>query len=395
MSSSPVTVNGNGNGNGNGNSNDNETEKACRFVSSRGLMKSCTVYSKNPKSSSPDDLYHVSDFIESAQNRPNSVAVAGAGPSPGPVSIYVCCDAFQHFIQKDASQIRVPYVVVCGDGDMTMFRETVPKEKHNTFVMFMLNPDFRGLFSQNMDIHECRQFLSDKITKLWAANAAIFKHHNAPKTLEDAINTVHKKLRQIPIGMDYHTIYANTTHPWVNPLSSAETTMTTPVAQERILIEQIRATMNPFYKRKIRIYSNVMLCLDRFNDRVSAIREIPADLVFQQACFLPRTMIWKSMKEYAFVLSPFGNGMDCHRTWEALLCGCIPIVRSCVFDELFAGLPVLIVKNWSDISLDLLVATMSKFKDKLDKNQLRYEKLELAYYTKMISGVEEGDESEQ
>ena len=70
MSFSTVTVNGNGNG------NDNETEKACRFVSSRGLMKSCAVYSKNPKSSSPDDLYHVSDFIESAQNRPNSVAVA-------------------------------------------------------------------------------------------------------------------------------------------------------------------------------------------------------------------------------------------------------------------------------------------------------------------------------
>lgn len=374
MSSSTVTVNGNGN------SNDNETEKACRFVSSRGLMKSCAVYSKNPKSSSPDDLYHVSEFIESAQNRPNSVAVAVA------VSIYMCCDAFQHFIQKDAPQIRVPYVVVCGDGDMTMFREAVPKEKHNTFVMFMLNPDLRGLFSQNMDIHECRQFLSDKITKLWAANAAIFKHEKAPKTLEDAINIVHKKLRQIPIGLDYHTIYANTTHQWVNPLSSAEQSMTTPVGQERILIEQIRSSMTPFYQRKIRIYSNVMLCLDRFNDRATAIREIPADLLFQQVCFLPRTMIWKSMKDYAFVLSPFGNGMDCHRTWEAFLCGCIPIVRSSVFDELFEGLPVLIVKNWSDVSLDLLVATIAEFKDKHDKKELRYEKLELAYYTKMFSG---------
>jgi hypothetical protein len=144
--------------------------------------------------------------------------------------------------------------------------------------------------------------------------------------------------------------------------------------------------MTPFYQRKIRIYSNVMLCLDRFNDRVTAIREIPADLVFQQVCFLPRTMIWKSMKDYAFVLSPFGNGMDCHRTWEALLCGCIPIVRSSVFDELFEGLPVLIVKNWSDVSLDLLVATIAEFKDKHDKKELRYEKLELAYYTKMFSG---------
>lgn len=354
------------------------SEESCRFVSSRGILKSCAVHSKTPTSSSPDDLNHVIEFIRSGQNNPQDKKV---------VSIYICCDAFQDFIQKYAPQIRVPYVVVCGDGDKTMFRETVPKEKHNTFVIFMLNPDLRGLFSQNMDIHECRQFLKEKIAKLWAANAAVFKHEKAPKTLEEAIHTVHQKLRQIPIGLDYHTIYANTTHPWINPLSPAEQSMTTPVAQESILTEQIRATMTPFYQRKIRIYSNVMLCLDRFNDRVSAIREIPSDLVFQQACFLPRTMIWKSMKEYAFVLSPFGNGMDCHRTWEALLCGCIPVVRSSVFDELFAGLPVLIVKNWSDVSLDLLVATIADFKDKHDKKELQYEKLELAYYTKMFAGA--------
>ena len=363
------------------------SEQSCRFVSSRGILKSCAVHSKNPTSSSPDDLDHVIEFIQSAQNNP-----LNTNRDTNVVSIYVCCDAFNEFIQKCVPQIRVPYIVVCGDGDLTMFRETVPKEKHNTFVMFMLNPDLRGLLSQNMDIHECRGFLRDKITKLWDANAAIFKHEKAPKTLEDAIHNVHQKLRQIPIGLDYHTIYANTSHPWLNPLSPAEQSMTTPVAQEIILVEQIRATMTPFYQRKISIYSNVMLCLDRFNDRVSAIREIPSDLVFQQQCFLPRTLSWKVMKEYAYVLSPFGNGMDCHRTWEALLCGCIPIVRSSVFDELFAGLPVLIVKNWSDISLELLVATIADFKDKFDKQELRYEKLELAYYTKMFAGAGGRDE---
>lgn len=362
------------------------SEESCRFVSSRGILKSCAVHSKNPTSSSPDDLDHVIEFIRSEQNIPSQDSMV--------VSIYVCCDSFNEFIQKYVSQIRVPYILVCGDGDKTMFRETVPTEKHNTFVMFMLNPDLHGFFSQNMDIQECLEFLREKITKLWSANAAIFKHEKSPKTLEDALNTVRDKLRQIPIGMDYHTIYANTTHPWINPLSPAEPSLTTPVAQESILVEQIRATMTPFYQRKIRIYSNVMLCLDRFNDRVSAIREIPSDLVFQQACFLPRTMIWKSMKEYAFVLSPFGNGMDCHRTWEALLCGCIPVVRTSVFDELFEGLPVLIVKNWSDVSLNLLVATMAEFKDKLDKKELRYEKLELAYYTKMFAGAGGRDEQQ-
>jgi len=51
-----------------------------------------------------------------------------------------------------------------------------------------------------------------------------------------------------------------------------------------------------------------------------------------------------------FVLSPRGNGLDCHRTWEALLMGAIPIVRTSSLDPLFSDLPVLIVKNWEIIS---------------------------------------------
>jgi hypothetical protein len=130
-----------------------------------------------------------------------------------------------------------------------------------------------------------------------------------------------------------------------------------------------------------------MLCPDRFNDRISAVRAIPTEIISQQTGFIPRTQTWRNMLEYAFVLSPFGNGMDCHRTWEALLCGCIPIVRSSVFNELFEGLPVLIVDKWDDVSLRLLVHTIAQFKEKLDKNEFNYDKLRLSYYTKMMMMV--------
>ena len=348
-------------------------ETACQFVSSRGLLKSCQVRSMNPKSSCPTDMQYIEDFIALQHQHHNKNT---------PVSIYVCCDAFQTFMQEYAPKIQIPYVVVCGDADLTMFREAVPHNKANQFVMFMLNPNVLRLFSQNMDIQDCRGFLKDKITKLWNANAAVFKTDPAPQTLDAAIQTTQKKLKQIPIGMDYHTISANPTHPWISPIASSNGT--TPIEQERILIHQIRAGMKPFYQRKIRIYSNVMLCPDRFNDRISAINAIAPNLISQQTFFIPRITTWNNMLEYAFVLSPFGNGMDCHRTWEALLCGCIPIVRSSVFDELFEGLPVLIVDKWDDISLQLLLTTVAQFKDKLDKNEFRYEKLQLSYYTKMI-----------
>ncbi|HLB94073.1 MAG TPA: hypothetical protein VJJ81_02400 [Candidatus Babeliales bacterium] len=55
-----------------------------------------------------------------------------------------------------------------------------------------------------------------------------------------------------------------------------------------------------------------------------------------------------NMAESKFVVSPHGNGLDCHRTWEALLVGSFPIVTSSTLDPLYQGLPVLILKEWSE-----------------------------------------------
>ncbi|KAA8494263.1 hypothetical protein FVE85_4238 [Porphyridium purpureum] len=51
---------------------------------------------------------------------------------------------------------------------------------------------------------------------------------------------------------------------------------------------------------------------------------------------------------YQFVASPPGRGFDCHRTWEAMLYGCIPIVeRHGPYEEMYAGLPVLMTSDWN------------------------------------------------
>ena len=59
-------------------------------------------------------------------------------------------------------------------------------------------------------------------------------------------------------------------------------------------------------------------------------------------------------KHYKFVLSPEGTGLDCHRTWEALLIGCIPIVLSSNLNELYKNLPILVVQSWDDINKNML-----------------------------------------
>jgi hypothetical protein len=40
-----------------------------------------------------------------------------------------------------------------------------------------------------------------------------------------------------------------------------------------------------------------------------------------------------NLKKHKFVISPPGNGIDCHRNWEAIYCGCIPIVLDSYFSR--------------------------------------------------------------
>ncbi len=66
---------------------------------------------------------------------------------------------------------------------------------------------------------------------------------------------------------------------------------------------------------------------------------------------LPGRRYLKKLSGYKFVASPPGNGIDTHRTWEAMYLGVVPIVKHCVatayFEEL--GLPLWLVRDWSEL----------------------------------------------
>lgn len=56
------------------------------------------------------------------------------------------------------------------------------------------------------------------------------------------------------------------------------------------------------------------------------------------------------IKEHMFVLSPRGNGLDCHRTWEILMMRRVPILkREGKLENLYTNMPVVFVDEWSDI----------------------------------------------
>jgi hypothetical protein len=56
-------------------------------------------------------------------------------------------------------------------------------------------------------------------------------------------------------------------------------------------------------------------------------------------------VIHKLMRKSLFVPSPAGNGLDCHRTWEAMYLGAVPVVLEKDFCG-DASWPVLVVPSW-------------------------------------------------
>ncbi|KAG5188505.1 hypothetical protein JKP88DRAFT_197745 [Tribonema minus] len=71
---------------------------------------------------------------------------------------------------------------------------------------------------------------------------------------------------------------------------------------------------------------------------------------------------WDILLESKFVLSPSGMGYDCYRQWEALAHGAIPVVESSPgLDRTYAGLPVLIVADWTDVTPELLESVWHEY----------------------------------
>jgi hypothetical protein len=109
----------------------------------------------------------------------------------------------------------------------------------------------------------------------------------------------------------------------------------------------------------------------------------------QPFCFRPPRVPFQeyltNVSESVWTLSPRGNGLDCYRTWEALILGSIPIVKTSSLDRLFEDLPVLIIDNWSQLTEEFLE---TKQQDMLHKNY-RTEKIFISYWIQLISTAKE------
>lgn len=296
----------------------------CKYISSRAIMKLCKVHSKTPKSSTPDiDDLDFTNIIDGS-------------------TVYITGTAIPAFVKK-LDSISNKIILVSGDCDKDIPNDVFPS--YDAFKSFIE---------------------SDKIIHWFTQNCVV----------------KHPKLSAIPIGLNYHT-RADDSH-WMGPNTFG--VMMSPSLQEAE-IEEVKSKAEPLSKRLLKCYSNYHFSRNadfkHIGDREDAIAKIPADLIFYEPLRTVMKDGYINQSKYAFVPSPYGNGLDCHRTWEALILGSIPIVKTSPIDSLYDDLPVLIIKDWSEVTKQLLESTLADFKDK----KYNYDKLTLKYWIDKINSA--------
>lgn len=196
------------------------------------------------------------------------------------------------FVAFALPSIREPFVLLTTDGDVS-----VPSELRRSTVAALLDSRFMvAWYTQNAD------------------------------------GTGAPRIAPFPIGLDLHT---------PRPFSS-------PAALVRDL-RRLAERRPPLSTQPLKVFTDIDLSRNS-PDRIEAARLLAdcGHVEFQRR-HISQHAIWKRYASFPFVLSLAGNGLDCHRTWEALYLGSIVVTKTSPLDPLFEGLPVVVVEDLAEL----------------------------------------------
>jgi hypothetical protein len=95
-----------------------------------------------------------------------------------------------------------------------------------------------------------------------------------------------------------------------------------------------------------------------------------------------RVQYLRNLRSHSLVPCPEGNGVDTHRLWETLYMGGTPVVISNkLIDTLVKELPVIVLKDWSQIS-DLKL--IDRLWGELNSTSYNFEQLKVSYWINKI-----------
>jgi hypothetical protein len=251
------------------------------------------------------------------------------------------------FTKQVLPQTKYPFILIISDGD-----ESFPSNSGLGKSLFKLieHKNIIHIFAQNCD-------------------------YEGPS----------QKVSPLPIGVDFHT-------------EGYKAKRASPAEQEAEL-KQLLTELKPTYLRKKRAFVDF-----QHNDsmkgsfhrdqqfgesRTTIFEQLKKTGLIDSGEKMARADLWKKKGEYAFSISPHGNGLDCHRTWEDLILGLIVIVKTSPLDPLYEGLPVVIVNHWDEVTEENLEKWLEQYRDAFTNPSYR-SKLTNAYWLDQIYKKRQG-----
>lgn len=199
--------------------------------------------------------------------------------------------------------------------------------------------------------------------KLITHNSDLSVHHgyvpdNLIKWYAQNLNFNHPKIEPIPIGLENQ-------HWHPSKRSILDRKMNEKLSRRISDVALCQFNPDTFPKERWPLFS---MCMNK---------TIAGDCYF---CVngLDFSIYAENLLNYKFALCPRGNGLDTHRMWEAMLLGCVPIVKrhkTCYNYDI--ELPVIFVDSWNEITEDFL-------RNKVDTFDFNTPVLMKSYWTERI-----------
>jgi len=223
----------------------------------------------------------------------------------------------------------------------------------------------------------------------------ILNHHSLVKMycINNDISLSHPKLETIPIGIDYHTDFFNqfrNVFDFVFGAASGDPRKT-PKRQETELLGIKSILPHPFERPPLAYTSATLSMNDSAKYTKHNFKGLRKELKDRKKEFegiityqdkrISKVETWIRHGDFLFIVSPPGAGLDCFRTWEAIILGNIPILlKTPHFTEtsLFDELPVVFIENYSEITLENMEIWKAEFIEKFES--YKFEKLTLKYW---------------
>jgi len=228
------------------------------------------------------------------------------------ITNYIILDLNKNISNEELKKINNSKSIFIYSHLLPYFFEHIYDKLDNSFILLSHNSD------DSVDIKYLKYLNQNKILKWYAQN----------------INISHPKLVALPIGI------ANSQ--WKHgDLNTLEHTINKNIAKTKLLYLNFKINTNRNVRKSVyELFKNKKFIT--VNNNLSYKKYL------------------EELASHKFCIVPPGNGLDCHRTWECLYLGVIPIVFDCIMNQQFSHLPILIVDNWNEVTEDYLNSKYSQ-----------------------------------